>query len=205
MKYLWLIIGVFVTAGCASTTRLSTHYINSDITPRGEHLLIAARTPEPAVYRQWETSCGEVLAGAGFQLYYSHQVMPDWTEKGQGALLNWASNSPSELILMVDLTSLQLLSFSTSPDRVQTESISPSGPHDERGTQITLNKTYQDERKAAPINQDIRPELLRADGTPIWSGIAKTHEANEIGAIARSQCRALAKRFSKLGLPDNTP
>lgn len=203
MRSFWLaIFSALMIAGCTSTTRLSTHYINNDITPAGKRLLIAARSPEPGVYRQWETACGDVLGKAGFELQYSHRVLPDWTEKGQAALLNWATTNHSDLILMVDLAALQLLPLQTDPDGMRTEGSRLSGPHDERGTQITLDKTYQEARKAGPVNQNIQPELLRADGKPLWSGIAETHEANEVSTIARSQCRALAKRFSRLGLPN---
>ncbi|MBL4570319.1 MAG: hypothetical protein JKY21_04080, partial [Alcanivorax sp.] len=43
-------------------------------------------------------------------------------------------------------------------------------------------------------------ELINADGKPLWTGIAATHEASNTVAIAKSQCTALRKTLKENAL-----
>jgi hypothetical protein len=43
-------------------------------------------------------------------------------------------------------------------------------------------------------------ELINADGKPLWTGIATTHEASNTVAIAKSQCTALRNTLKEHAL-----
>ena len=43
-------------------------------------------------------------------------------------------------------------------------------------------------------------ELINANGKPLWTGIATTHEASNAVAIAKSQCSALRRSLREQAL-----
>lgn len=58
------------------------------------------------------------------------------------------------------------------------------------------------EKEAAmpPLIHDIEFQMLTPEGKTLWNSVALTHEANDLEAIARSQCRALKRDLDGLRL-----
>ena len=193
-----LLLTVLLISACASTTQIDSRYQQTPSLIAGQSLLLAARTPEADIRRQWETLCADKLARQGFSTTVSHRQLPDWQDADIGALVNWSQQHDHDLILVAELTGLLLKAADTLGEPAVGE-----GRQDVSGQIITLDKDYQRERKAEPISQDVELALHRADGKPLWTGVARTREANEIRAIARSQCRALADHLKTLGLPSS--
>ena len=79
-------------------------------------------------------------------------------------------------------------------ERRPSSDASPRSP----GFQITL---AGNEPESTPLEaQDIEFQLQRPSGKVLWNGLLRTNEANQIEAIARSQCKRLQKTLSKSGL-----
>ena len=56
-------------------------------------------------------------------------------------------------------------------------------------------REYRETRDAPLANQNIEVDLLNNEGRVLWRADVVTREANNIPAIARSQCEALAKHL----------
>ncbi|MDX1805343.1 MAG: hypothetical protein R3292_14835, partial [Alcanivorax sp.] len=65
--------------------------------------------------------------------------------------------------------------------------------------QIGIGGDLAEKRLADTLRQH-GAELLDGNGQPLWTGVTVTHEANQLTAIANSQCSALHKTLKARGL-----
>lgn len=181
---LWLLLG------CASTSDIVTRY-GAGIVP-GERLLLATRSPEPALRRQWENACVPLLRKQGFDVVTSMDVLPAWFATGTDELEKWASANNVPGILVAELSALLPEPAHYNPAQ---------GLSDNRSHQDVLvvvpAKEFREARDAPQARQNIDIELLGADGRTRWRAELITHEANNIAAIARSQCATLAQALTR--------
>jgi hypothetical protein len=181
---------LLASAACAPTSSLQTRYL-ADNAPRADGLLLVARMPDPAQRRQWERACIDALAVPGLRIVSSHMVMPGWYEAGNDALLAQARQSGLAAVLVAELSGL-LLSPMQLPPRNQVSEERFSGPHESQPPRWQIWFGADTPEQPTPHRQtDVR--LIAASGQTRWEGELTTHEANDLGAIANSQCRALLK------------
>lgn len=195
---LLLLSPILLLVACASTTEIQTrHRASGDRVP-ATHLLLVARTPEQGVRQQWERACADTLEGKGLTLTRSHKVLPGWFEAGTGALEQWARDRGADAILLGELTRLVL-----SPPNLPRED-GPGEPGVEAQWTLSLEDgKVKGAEQPAEARQEVDFQLIAPTGRRLWAGTARTHEANELAAIAHSQCRALHKTLVSLGLlPD---
>lgn len=177
-------------AGCASTTEVSTRFLDEEPVVENNRLLLAARSPETDVRDSWERTCAEIFRNAGFQVTRSARHLPRWQETGVEGLFQWAGANDHGLILAVDLTSLLIL-----PGMPREQE--PMGPqrHDRRMEPtwtIEIGPGREDraaEMERGPLEMEAR--LMTGSGQPLWEAETRTDEASAVEPIARSQCRAL--------------
>lgn len=181
-------------AGCASTTEIQTrHRAESDGDP-ASHILLAARSPEKDNRDGWEKHCADVLERAELEITRAHRVLPDWQEPGSEALENWVREHDAEAIVLADITGLLL------PDPYLPEEDPATGEE-----QMRLQWTFypggaRPEQPRDDPREEIRVEWIAPDGERYWAGKARTREARQLKAIARSQCKALGKTLAEEGL-----
>lgn len=192
---LLLLFPLLALAACASTTEIQTrHQAPGDAVPV-THLLLVARTPEQDARRHWENECAETLGNKGLTLTRSHKVLPGWFEAGTDALEQWARDRGADAILLGELTRLVL-----SPPNLPREG-APGEPDMEAQWTLTLEDgKVKGAEQPAEARQEVDFQLIAPTGQRLWAGTARTHEANELTAIADSQCRALHKTLVSLGL-----
>ena len=110
-------------------------------------------------------------------------------ERGRKALVEWTADHPVDRILMVDLTRL-LMSAPHLRDRQELNPINQE--HEVRPTwRVGLDGERIKDTPPADVEQTFPADLLSGDGDSLWHGVARTHEANDQTAIAKSQCLAL--------------
>lgn len=188
-----------VLGGCASTSELTTRYLAAPAEITGPRLLLAGRSPEPHVRDEWEKSCAEILRDAGFRVTRSARSLPRWFEPGSADLTEWAGEHNTDLILIAELTRLLPAPMMAPPTQEQRRT---PGMHDNEGTlSIPLGESLRDRPRDTPeLQQNIEIMLLDGSGLPIWAADIQTDEANEIRAVARSQCREMRRVMRELGL-----
>jgi hypothetical protein len=192
-----LIAALVLLGGCASTTEIRTRH--SDQAEAGtepaRHILLAARTPEKAKRIQWEKECADTLKRSGLRITRAHQVLPDWQEPGADALEEWSRDHDADAVLLADITGLLL-------DRPDFPEEDPATGEPEIQAQWTFYPGSKAPEKAEEksVYEEIRLEWITPDGRRPWAGMARTHEAHELGAVARSQCQALGKTLTERGL-----
>jgi hypothetical protein len=188
-------------AGCASTSDVSTRYQPTG-TETLERLMLVGRTPEKPLRHRWEDECARALEGKA-EMVRSHTLLPLWYEPGTERLEDAARQRDIDAILVAELTRLLLpRPHLPQPDLLNDQRGALEDPIGEPQWSFFIGRK---EKKDAPnpTYYEVDFQLLAADGTLIWAGSTITHEANELGAIAHSQCRALKKTFNELGLwPD---
>lgn len=186
-------------AGCASTTTLVTrHSVENPEMPVGKLLLIG-RAAELDTRRQWEQACAPQLAHNGLLVRSSHSVWPENLPETE-VLMQEALSRGFDGVMIGEITSLLLLPLQLPPGNVVTDERRPSSDASPRspGFQITLAGS---EPESMPLEvQDIEFQLQRPTGQVLWNGLLRTDEANQIEAIARSQCKRLHKTLRKSGL-----
>lgn len=196
----WLILLPLLLAGCASTSEVTTRYRAGQLPPAPERLLLVARTPEQGLRREWENSCAAVLELDGLTITRSHKVLPEWFEPDSEAPQQWARRHGADMILLGELTGLLLRRPEpTSANDRHPPSGGIDDPMGESVFAITLAGKQQQETPASG-HREFLFHLLNADGKTLWSGATRTHEANEVAAIARSQCHALKQHLTETGL-----
>lgn len=92
-------------------------------------------------------------------------------------------------ILLVDLTRLLM----SAPHMRDRQELNPINQDDEvRPTwRVGLDGERIKDAPPADVEQVFPADLLNGDGANLWHGMARTHEANDQTAIAKSQCLAL--------------
>lgn len=184
--------------GCASTTQVITDSTTVAASGTAHHLLLVAQTPEDAMRETWELTCRPIFQRRGLQVTLSHQEIPLWQHQGgRPALLRWARQHDADRILIVNLTQWLM----QPPQMPRQHELNPLGQGDESEptVRIGLGGSYH-KPAPPPVEQSYPADLLNADGGSLWHGEARTHEANDSAAIARSQCTALRDAFVKQGL-----
>lgn len=176
---------VSLLAGCASTTEIRARNTEPPSLKPGT-VLLAARSPDPAVRRQWEQACAPGLKRAGVTVMMAHQQLPGWYENDNDALQHWADGAGVSQLLVADVTPLF-----TGP--AQHPSDQPWGNHQGHLDDAAVMPSAREYRALRNTpDTTVRTEVqLVMDGKLAWVGDLYTDEANQIAAVARSQCRAL--------------
>ncbi len=193
-----VLLPAMLLAGCASTTEVSTRYISETRYPPASPLLLVAHTPEGKVRETWELTCRDIFSSDSLTILLSHQEIPLWYEGGKERILGWAQDNDVDRILVVELTHLLIDSVEPPQPVNQLNAMNqpPGNPPP------TWEVGIGGELKKAGLEEALRQhgaELINAQGSPIWTGVATTHEANEMTAIAKSQCTALRKTLREQG------
>lgn len=193
-------LAVLWLGGCASTSTISTRYLSDAAAEPARRVLLVARTPEADIREAWENQCKEQLDSSAVKLVASHTVMPLWYEAGNDHLITWAQQHNIDAILIGELTALLL-----APPQVPPEDFT----RQERGLDNTGSQTptwtfwfgdKDPEPVVPPLEHEVEFLFTDVDGTPLWNGIVRTHEANDLEAIAESQCRILGKALRDVQL-----
>lgn len=200
---LWLIVGSLLLSACASTSDVATRYLASPAEISGPRMLLAGRSAEPHVRHDWEVACAEQLRGAGYRVTRSEESLPRWFEPGSEELIRWSQAHDVDVILIAELTRLLPGPMMVPPEadhrRDAGGAISRHG--DERMLTIPLGESLRDRPRDTPqLQQSIEVMLLDQNGKPLWAADIDTHEANEIRAVAKSQCREIRKTLQELEL-----
>lgn len=184
-----LLLAVLFLSGCASTTEVTTRTITDTPPAPADTLLLVAQSPEGDTRETWELTCRPIFERAGLTVLLSHQEVPLWYERGREALLEWAADNPVDRILLVDLTRLLM----SAPHMLDRQELNPINQDNEvRPTwRVGLDGERIKEAPPAEVEQRFPAYLLTGDGASLWHGVARTHEANDQTAIAKSQCLAL--------------
>ena len=180
--------------GCASTSSVSTRFL-ADNSESVRTLMVAARTPEPLLRKDYERACAAAL---GERAKGAYRSLPDWHEAGYQQLVKGLT---LDAVLVIDITPLIITPMQMPPaNEVSSERFgSAAGP--------TFNTwesggNQQATAVAGMNSYDIEARLIKADNQVLWEGLIRTNEANDLQAIARSQCQALDSHLRKLGLLD---
>lgn len=184
--------GTAFLTGCASTSDVATRY--GAISLQGNTLLLATRSPDPQVRKRWENACEPTFSKQGYAVTQSFTVLPAWFATGTDELERWASANGIQNILVAELTGL----LPAPPKYNPPEVLSGNTLHNEVQIMVPAHE-YRETRDAPQANQNIEVNLLNNEGRILWRADVITREANNIGAIARSQCEALAKALRQGG------
>ncbi|MGB2248536.1 MAG: hypothetical protein ACPH3N_12735 [Alcanivorax sediminis] len=192
------LLPALLLTGCASTTDVATRYTSDGSFPKQGQLLLVAHTPEGSVRETWELTCRDIFSSDSLTILLSHQELPLWYEGGKQRILHWAQETGVDRILVVELTHL-LIDAAEPPQPVNQLNAMNQPPG-------SLPPTWEvgigGDLKKADIPEALRQhgaELINAEGNPIWTGVATTHEANNMAVIAKSQCQALRKTLREQG------
>jgi hypothetical protein len=182
-----------LTTGCANTSSLTTRYVADNGEAPVQNLLLVGRSAELKTRIQWEKACASRLGGGELTITFSHNLWPQEQLPDSEALLAQASAQGFDGVLIADITSLLLLPLQMPPDNVVTEERRFSG--DTAGQSSRFGITLGTSTKAAPVMDDpqIEFQLQRPGGKVLWNALVHTHDANQIEAIARSQCQRVRK------------
>lgn len=198
----WSIIAaVALLGGCASTTEITTQHSAEVDTEPADHVLLAARTPEKDKRVQWEQECRATLERSGLRITSAHKVLPGWQEPGADALQNWARANDADAVLLADITGLLL-------DRPDLPEEDPATGEPEIQAQWTFypgGGAPEKPEDQESVEEQIRVQWIAPGGQRYWAGIARTHEAHELTAVAQSQCQALGKTLTERGLLPAAP
>ena len=196
MRFLFTVLPVLLLAACATTTDISTRFVDEDAVIENPRMLLVAWTPEPEIRDQWEQTCAGIFREAGFQVTRSARLVQDPMEGGTEDLLRRASDGGFGLVLVGDLTRLVLMPepardpevLSERRDRERMEPVwtIELGPDRER------QKLEREARERPP---ELEARLMTGTGTPLWEAESVTEEARHGGAISRSHCRAILEEL----------
>lgn len=200
---------VLLLSACAQTTQIEPRYLAPKLAPDTarrttdiNRLLIAARTPDATYRSNWEAACGRVFSKTGMNVSLSYKALPDWNDLHIEELSDWALAHRVDAILMVDITTL-LLAPPQPPSGISNDTfgISQNGPNeDDIGKpDWSFFIGRKEKRKAQPPRlHSSEAQLLSPSGKMLWDGLMTTHEANDLAAIASSQCEAIKQRLTKI-------
>ena len=122
----------------------------------------------------------------------SHQELPLWYEGGKERILDWAQENDVERILVVELTHLLIDAAAPPAAGNQLNPMEQSAGDVQPTWKIGIGGDLAKDEVPDALRQH-GAELINADGKPLWTGIATTHEASNAVAIAKSQCSALRR------------
>lgn len=198
MTRLLALTPVLVLAACASTTEVQTRHTAESTTSAAGHILLAARSPESRKQTNWERHCKRVLKRSGLKITRGQKAVPGWQEPDAGALEAWAREHGADAVLLADITGL-LIGPAHLPET------DPATGEPEIQAQWTFHfgddgPTAKQREREESVYQEIEVEWIAPDGKRFWTGVARTHEARELAAVARSQCTALGKTLAERGL-----
>lgn len=195
-----LAASALLMSACASTTDFNTRYITDTPVKPAHTVLLVGRTPESNDREKWENACADVLDNRKIELIRSNTALPLWYEAGNDHLLNWASRNNVDAIIIGELTGLLLAppqipanNFMQSERAIGEDNIGAS----------TWSFFIGRKEKEIPMPPDIHEvefQMITTEGKMLWNSMALTHEANDLAAIARSQCRALKHDLNGLRL-----
>lgn len=202
LRALPLLLLVLLSA-CASTTQVETRYQRTGAMPQVRSLLLVARTPETSYRETWENACHPLFTSARLAVTDSTTALPNWFESGTKSLTEWITANHLDAILLVDITNLLL-----SPPQMPGQMDDPSGilqraPREDPIGVPTWNIFLGKKSKrpgAPPRITKAEAQLLDPVGNLLWDGFLVTHEANDLDAIATSQCKAIRKQLEQQGL-----
>lgn len=189
---------VLLLAACASTTEVRTRHTAESTTNPAGHILLAARSPEAEKQTAWERQCKRVLTRPGLQITRGQKAIPGWQEPDTKALEAWARKHGADAVLLADITGLLI-----GPAHIPETDPATGEPEIQAQWTFYFGKdgpSAKQRERDESVYQDIEVEWIAPDGKRFWTGVARTHEARELTAIARSQCKALGKTLSKRGL-----
>jgi hypothetical protein len=118
----------------------------------------------------------------------------------QQELLQAAASQGFDGVLIGEIASLQLLPLQLPPDNVVSAERRPSSDASPRGPGFQIHVAGAEQDEAMAQTQYIDFHLLRANGEALWNGLLSTDEANQVEAIARSQCKKLNTTLKKADL-----
>lgn len=198
----WLALScVALLSACANTTDLDVRYQKA--APQFEHLLLVAKTPDASWRAQWESACQTMFRSLSTDT--STQLDPAWDGTS-----TFTSRQPlPSTTLIVDITPL-LLAPPQMPGMMDVDGqMLLTDPNEDSIGIPTWNFFIGRKAKKLPeppLLHSLEAQLLDQNGGLLWDGVMTTHEANDLKAIAKSQCRALKKDFVQQGyLPSRNP
>lgn len=189
------LLAILLLGGCASTTQVETRYQGSSVTP-AHSLLLVARTPEASYRKVWESTCDRVFASLPLTITKSMDALPDWFDSDTKSLTDWLVQNHVDEVLLVDITALLLAPPQMPGMPADTSGVAPRAPHEDPIGVPQWNFFIGQKSKALPSpsrEHQVEAQLLSPQGKMIWNGMLSTHEANDLEAIAGSQCKALKK------------
>lgn len=193
------LLPALLVAGCASTTQVTTRFTAEGSHPAQETLLLVAHTPEGSTREIWELTCKEIFSSSSLTILLSHQELPLWYEGGKNRILDWAQSNDVQRILVVELTHLLIDAAAPPMAGNQLNPMDQSAGEIAPTWQVGIGGKLAREDAPEALRQH-GAELINADGKPLWTGIATTHEASNTVAIAKSQCTALRKTLKEHAL-----
>ena len=193
------LLPALLVAGCASTTQVTTRFTAEGSHPPQETLLLVAHTPEGSTRETWELTCKEIFSSGSLTILLSHQELPLWYEGGKNRILDWAQSNDVQRVLVVELTHLLIDAAAPPTAGNRLNPMDQSAGEMKPTWQVGIGGELAREDVPEALRQH-GAELINADGKPLWTGIATTHEASNTGAIAKSQCTALRKTLKELAL-----
>lgn len=193
------LLPALLVAGCASTTQVTTRFTAEGSHPPQETLLLVAHTPEGNTRETWELTCKEIFSSSSLTILLSHQELPLWYEGGKNRILDWAQSNDVQRILVVELTHLLIDAAAPPPASNQLNPMDQSAGDITPTWQVGIGGKLAREDAPEALRQH-GAELINANGKPLWTGIATTHEASNTVAIAKSQCTALRKTLKEHAL-----
>lgn len=196
----FVLLSTALLSACASTTDFNTRYITDTPVAPATTVLLVGRTPETNDREKWENACASVLDNRKLELIRSNTALPLWYEAGNEHLLNWATEHNVDAIIIAELTGLLLAPPQIPPNNFMQNERAIG--EDDIGASTWSFFIGRKERKPSmpPEIHDIEFQMITPAGKTLWNSVALTHEANDLEAIAKSQCRALKRDLDGLRL-----
>lgn len=195
-----LSLGTLLLSGCASTTDFETRYITDTPVAPATSVLLVGRTPETNDRENWENACAGVLDNRKFELIRSNAALPLWYEAGNDHLLNWASDNDIDAIVIAELTGLLLAPPQIPPNTFMQNERGIGEDNIGASTWSFFIGRKEKQTPMPPETHEVEFQMITAEGKTLWNAVALSHEANDLEAIAKSQCRALKRDLGGLRL-----
>lgn len=191
---------MLLLGGCAATTDMTLRYLADSPVTAVRTMLLVGRTPEFDDRERWENACAKELRQRKLTLITSNTSLPLWHEAGNDHLLTWARENQVDAVLIAELTGLLLAPVQIPPQNfMQSERAIGEGSISPSTWDFSISRNSID-RKEKPTSapseiHEVEFQLISPSGKTLWNGIGLTHEANDLEAIAKSQCRALKRNL----------
>jgi hypothetical protein len=184
-------------AACASTSQVSSRYLDAEI-PAAQQILLVARAAENNMRIEWERVCLAQLKATKINLTPSYIALANWSEGTNEALLDWAAEQTiASEILIFEISGLLIAPPQIPPNNeVSVKRYHPEEPIGE--PTWTFSFGAKDQKQTPPERYFTEVRLLTAEGQTRWEGLITSHEANDLSAIARSQCKSMVSTLKEL-------